>query len=109
MADDDRINDLLTVSEIATTLKVNPQTVRNWIDRGELPALRVGGRRVRVHRSALEGFIGLDPESRKQEGSREDVAVRLTEQELDEAAEVLDQIAEGLSKLSAIFRGGKSA
>ncbi len=32
----------LTVAEIAAVLKVNAQTVRNWIDRGELPAVRVG-------------------------------------------------------------------
>jgi excisionase family DNA binding protein len=35
----------------------NPQTVRNWIDRGELPAVRVGQRRVRVRRSDLEAFL----------------------------------------------------
>lgn len=41
---------LLTVAEIAEWLKVNPQTVRNWIGRGELRAMRVGSRRVRVRR-----------------------------------------------------------
>jgi excisionase family DNA binding protein len=46
-------DEFLTVAEIAELLKVNPQTVRNWIDRGELPAVRVGARRVRVRRSDL--------------------------------------------------------
>jgi excisionase family DNA binding protein len=32
----------LTVAQIAELLKLYPQTVRNWIDRGELPALHVG-------------------------------------------------------------------
>ena len=32
----------LTVAEVAATLKLNQQTVRNWIDQGSLPALRVG-------------------------------------------------------------------
>jgi excisionase family DNA binding protein len=36
----------LTVNEVAQTLKLNPQTVRNWIDAGTLPAVRIG-RRVR--------------------------------------------------------------
>ena len=45
--------ELFTVDETAALLKVNAQTVRNWIDRGELPALRVGGRRVRIQRTAL--------------------------------------------------------
>ena len=31
-------------------LRLNQQTVRNWIDQGSLPALRVG-RRVRVRRA----------------------------------------------------------
>ena len=32
---------LLTVSEVASIVRVNPQTVRNWIDRGELASVRV--------------------------------------------------------------------
>jgi excisionase family DNA binding protein len=40
----------LTVAEVAATLKLNQQTVRNWIDQGSLPAVRVG-RRVRIRRS----------------------------------------------------------
>ena len=35
----------------------NQQTVRNWIDRGELPAVRVGQRRVRIRQSELDAFI----------------------------------------------------
>src|ERR1700760_669586 len=50
-------DELLTVAEIAKTLKLNQQTVRNIIDRGELPALRVGERRVRVLRSDLDAFL----------------------------------------------------
>jgi excisionase family DNA binding protein len=37
-------NELLTVAEVAQLFKVNQQTVRNWIDRGELPCVRVGRR-----------------------------------------------------------------
>lgn len=37
-------------------LKLNQQTVRNWIDQGSLPALRVG-RRVRIKRSDFERVI----------------------------------------------------
>src|SRR5450755_897105 len=47
----------LTVAEIAELLKLNPQTVRNWIDRGELSAVGVGSRRVRVKQSDLDRFI----------------------------------------------------
>lgn len=46
----------LTVAEVAELLKLNQQTVRNWIDAGSLPALRVG-RRVRIKRSDLERLL----------------------------------------------------
>lgn len=46
----------LTVAEVAKTLKLNQQTVRNWIDQGSLPALRVG-RRVRIKRSDFERVL----------------------------------------------------
>ena len=59
-------DEFLTVAEIAGILKLNQQTIRNWIDQGSLPALRVG-RRVRVRRSDFEALlersrIGIPPE-----------------------------------------------
>ena len=49
-------SEFLTVAEVAQTLKLNQQTVRNWIDQGSLPALRIG-RRVRIRRSDFEALI----------------------------------------------------
>jgi excisionase family DNA binding protein len=46
----------LTVAEVADMLKLNQQTVRNWIDQGSLPALKVG-RRVRIKRSDFERVL----------------------------------------------------
>jgi excisionase family DNA binding protein len=46
----------LTVAEVAELLRLNQQTVRNWIDQGSLPALRVG-RRVRIKRSDLDRIL----------------------------------------------------
>jgi excisionase family DNA binding protein len=34
-----------------------PRTVRNWKDRKELPAVRVGQLRVRMRRSDLDAFL----------------------------------------------------
>lgn len=51
------MNEFLTVAEIAEVLKINQMTVRNWIDRGELRAVRVGSRRVRVPRAAFDEFL----------------------------------------------------
>jgi excisionase family DNA binding protein len=63
----------LTVAEVAEMLKLNQQTVRNWIDQGSLPALRVG-RRVRIKRSDFERIIeqsysGGPPASSRETGA----------------------------------------
>ena len=49
-------DEYLTVNEIAQHLKLNPQTVRNWIDAGSLPAVRVG-RRVRIRRADVDRLL----------------------------------------------------
>jgi excisionase family DNA binding protein len=56
LAQGDLEESYLTVAEVAETLKLNQQTVRNWIDQGSLPALRVG-RRVRIKRSDFERLL----------------------------------------------------
>jgi excisionase family DNA binding protein len=49
-------DEFLTVAEIAAMLKLNQQTIRNWIDQGKLPALHVG-RSVRVRRADFDAFL----------------------------------------------------
>jgi excisionase family DNA binding protein len=46
--------EFLTADEVAGLLKMNQQTIRNYIDPGVLPAVRIGERRVRIRRSVLE-------------------------------------------------------
>jgi excisionase family DNA binding protein len=48
--------DLLTVTQVAALLRLNPQTIRNWIDAGTFPARHIG-RRVRIKRTDLDAFI----------------------------------------------------
>lgn len=48
--------EFLTVAEVAEVLKLNQQTVRNWIEQGSLPAVRVG-RRVRIKRADFERVL----------------------------------------------------
>ena len=50
-------DEFLTVREIAERLKVNEQSVRNWIDAGDLAAVWVGARRVRVRQSDVDAFL----------------------------------------------------
>jgi excisionase family DNA binding protein len=46
----------MTVAEVAEILKLNQQTIRNMLDRGDLPFVRLG-RRVRIKRSDFDRFV----------------------------------------------------
>jgi excisionase family DNA binding protein len=61
----------LTVAEVAAMLKLNQQTVRNWIDQGSLPALRMG-RRVRIKRSDFERVLARSYTGGPMTGIRDD-------------------------------------
>lgn len=56
-------DELITVAEITTILKLNQQTIRNSIDLGKLPHVRLGERWVRVSRSDFDVLIGESPTS----------------------------------------------
>jgi excisionase family DNA binding protein len=47
---------LLTVAQDADQLQVTPQTIRNWIEGGTLPAVRIG-RGFRVRRSDVDELL----------------------------------------------------
>ena len=48
--------EVMTVSEVAEYLRVNPQTVYRKAKAGELPAVRIG-RAIRFRRSELEAWL----------------------------------------------------
>jgi excisionase family DNA binding protein len=50
------MDEFLTVADVAGILKLNQQTVRNWIEQGSMPAVRVG-RRVRIRREDFLAFV----------------------------------------------------
>ena len=69
---------MLTVADVAELLVLNQQTVRNIIDRGDLPAFKVG-RRVRIRRADLDDFLAREPvvpTSRPLEPTPEELAGR---------------------------------
>lgn len=51
------MEEVYTVQEVAQNLKVSERTVRNWIDRGELPAFPIGKRGYRISKADLQAFI----------------------------------------------------
>lgn len=52
-------DDYLRVRDVAAELDVHPRTVRLWITKGQLPAVRVGGE-WRIPRSWLEMKLEAD-------------------------------------------------
>lgn len=52
---------LLNIAETAQRLRVSTKTVRRMIDRGELPALRVGSQ-IRIAEQELESWLYADDE-----------------------------------------------
>jgi excisionase family DNA binding protein len=50
------LDEFMTVREIAALLRLNPQTVRNAIARGEIRAIRIG-RSVRIRRCDFEEML----------------------------------------------------
>ena len=96
-------DELLTVAEIAERLKVNPQTVRNWIDADKLQAVRVG-RRVRVQQSVLDEFMGLQATGDEALPASSGPPAPTFDQRA--AADALDQIGEGFARLAQALRAG---
>jgi excisionase family DNA binding protein len=89
-------DEFLTVYEVAELLKLNPQTVRNMIGRGQLGHVRVGQRRVRVQ---LDAFLGAD-ESRP-ELSEPDPWQAVSEAATAVAAAMREQDREALERAIA--------
>ena len=57
---------LLTVAEVAESLKVKEKTVREWTRKGYLPSIRLGtgGRgRIRFNRDDIQVFIDSQRDS----------------------------------------------
>ncbi|WP_127480587.1 helix-turn-helix domain-containing protein [Nocardioides pantholopis] len=49
-------DDFLTVPEVAQRLRVNPATVRRWIEAGTIPAVKIG-RSYRVELAQVQAVI----------------------------------------------------
>jgi excisionase family DNA binding protein len=90
-------DELPTVHEVAELLRLNPQTLRNYIDRGDLPKIRVGSRPVRIKRADLEKLIDAHTDAPAREPG-EAVAQRLASPELIDALEEFGKAALKLAR-----------
>ena len=95
--------EFMTVQEVADLLKLNPQTVRNLIDSGELPAIRIG-RRVRIQRSVLERQIGWQQDERVEVGAGSAPRTLTSVVDDDAVAVALEELADCAQKLAAAIR-----
>jgi excisionase family DNA binding protein len=65
--------ELLTVEQVSHELQVHQATVRDWINRGLLPAFKPGRRAWRVRRQVLEEFAARSrPRERREAAPLED-------------------------------------
>jgi excisionase family DNA binding protein len=51
-----------TIEDVAERLKVHPNTIRRWIREGELIAVNLPGRTIRIRGSELERLTGGNTE-----------------------------------------------
>ena len=94
-------DELMTVADAAAYLKLSKATIRRWIDRGELPAYRVGPRRVRLKRSDVEGVATPrrrdEPDAIVVEGQV--IRTKMTPEEAAHAAAWLERVTERAKKI----------
>ena len=62
----------LTVAEAARVLKVSPSTIWRWINQGQLPAHRIGQRRVRLKKAELARLITRAREKQEERGAMDE-------------------------------------
>jgi excisionase family DNA binding protein len=103
--------DYVTVVEAATLLKVSQSTIWRWIGEGELPAYRLGQRRVWLRKSDLARLIspiGERLEVRRQETSDAEQKSRepLTAEERGRGIAAIEQ-ARRLQESILANRGGR--
>jgi excisionase family DNA binding protein len=102
--------EFVTVAEAATLLRVATSTVRRWIREGDVPAYRIGRRRVALKRDDLSNLITParpDVEtSDKVVGDQKWEPRRLTPEEQQQALEIMDRIQQRAKEIQA-RRGGK--
>lgn len=105
----DRGNEYLTVAEAAALLKVSKSTIWRWIEKGTLPAYRVGSRGVRLKRAQLEQVVTpLTGERRRGESvaQAEQIQIQpLTPQERERGLQALETLRRMRQEMLA-ERGG---
>ena len=100
----------LTVPEAATLLRVAPSTIRRWIREGDVPAYRIGRRRVALKRGELTALVtplrAAGDHVTSLNGEPIIPRRKLTPEEKQRALEAMDR-AERHAKELQVQRGGE--
>jgi excisionase family DNA binding protein len=112
-------DDFLTVAEAAAILRVAPSTIRRWIRAGQLPAYRLGSRRLALRRDDLAELVSpVSPDANGSEtmmaanstnraGERaQRIGRRLTAEEVRRGLKTLERARRQREEITA-RRGGK--
>jgi excisionase family DNA binding protein len=101
---------MLSVAEAAAHLKVSKSTIRRWIASGDLPAYRVGRRRIALKRSDVATLIAPAREHLQRGGDmakgEQEPVRRLNAQEQQQARAAVAQAKQLQAQLLA-RRGGQ--
>jgi excisionase family DNA binding protein len=99
----------LTVTEAANLVRVSPSTIRRWIREGNLPAYRIGPRRVGLKREDLSAVVtpvGKYSESIHTETDIERIESRkLTPEEARRGLEAMERLQQTVREISARHGG----
>lgn len=90
MTENANMPEMISVDDAARALNLNTSTIRRWIKDGTLPALRVGGKILRIKRTDLQAL--LDPVCPQAKGDGADAnanAEGLTEKPVAEPVDVV--------------------
>ena len=102
--------EFLTVTEAATLLRVAPSTIRRWIREGDVPAHRIGRRRVALRLGDLARLIAparpAVETTSNVEVNEPVVDRRLTPEEVQRGLEAMDRARRHAAEIQA-RRGGK--
>lgn len=99
----------LSVAEAATRLRVAQSTIRRWIREGDVPAYRLGRRRVGLKRGDLDRLVRpVQAAAYENQMSRitTDAPRRFTAEERRRGLEIMDEL-ERTAKAITAERGGK--
>jgi excisionase family DNA binding protein len=102
--------DYLTVAEAAALLRVASSTIRRWIRQGDIPAYRIGKRRVALRRTDVDNMVApVQSESKPAHYTiYTDLSQvpKLTPEDVQRSLEAMERVRQ-INKVILARRGGK--